>query len=115
VQHVRSRSPAARARRRSTRLERDDIGGLSAIDDTERTVLRFATEVVRDVARLAGDVRRARAPVTTQEVVELVITVGYYMLIARCSRRPASISIRRRARRSSTRRAEASRAVVMSR
>ena len=82
VQHVPIALACGASRAQIDALERGDIEA-SCFDQTERTVLRFATEVVRDVRASQATFDELASLVTTQEVVELVVTVGYYMLIAR--------------------------------
>ena len=59
-------------------------GMLSALGHTERAVLLFTTEVVRDVrasdealAAVAG------AGLSPREIVELLLVIGQYMMVAR--------------------------------
>jgi alkylhydroperoxidase family enzyme len=82
VQHV----PIARAVGASAAqveaLERDDVEA-DAFDAVERAVLRFTTEVVRDVRASERTFTEIAALLTPQEVVELLLTIGYYMMIAR--------------------------------
>jgi alkylhydroperoxidase family enzyme len=63
-------------------LERGQADG-DAFDATEKLVLRFATEIVRDVRASDGTLGEVRGRFSPQEVVELVLAVGYYMMIAR--------------------------------
>jgi alkylhydroperoxidase family enzyme len=52
-------------------------------DATEQLVLEFATEVIRDVRASDETFARLQAAFTPQEIVELLLAVGFYMLIAR--------------------------------
>ncbi|OFV89250.1 MAG: hypothetical protein A3J75_08615 [Acidobacteria bacterium RBG_16_68_9] len=63
-------------------LERGDAGAPS-FNTRERLVLRFTTEVVRDVR--ASDAVMVEMPTcfTPQEIVELILAIGFYMLMAR--------------------------------
>jgi alkylhydroperoxidase family enzyme len=63
-------------------LERGD-GEAGCFDDEEKLVLRFTTEVVRDVRASDATFAEVAARFSPQEVVELVLAVGYYMMIAR--------------------------------
>jgi len=82
VQHV----PIARAtgatEAQVAALERDDVTA-DCFDDLERTVLRFTTEVVRDVRASDGAFDAVARRLSAREVVELILTIGYYMMIAR--------------------------------
>src|SRR6266436_5238791 len=49
----------------------------------ERLALRFTTEVVRDVRASEATFAELARRLSAQEIVELIITVGYYMMIAR--------------------------------
>ena len=63
-------------------LERGDIAA-DAFDPLERAVLRFTTEVVRDVRASEATFAALAQHLSAQEIVELIVTVGYYMMIAR--------------------------------
>ena len=63
-------------------LERGDIAA-DVFDSLERVVLRFTTEVVRDVRASEATFAELAQRLSAQEIVELIITVGYYMMIAR--------------------------------
>jgi alkylhydroperoxidase family enzyme len=52
-------------------------------DDLDRLVLRFTTELVEDVRVSEVTFAEAASRLSAQEVVELIVAVGYYMLIAR--------------------------------
>ena len=63
-------------------LERDDIVA-SCFAPDEQTVLQFTSELVRDVRpteRVFAEVAQRFSP---QEIVELILTIGYYMMLAR--------------------------------
>lgn len=82
VQHVPIALATGATQAQIDALERGDIEA-SAFDATEKTVLRFATEVLRDVRASEATFDELARVVSTQEVVEVIVTVGYYMLIAR--------------------------------
>ena len=63
-------------------LERGDADA-ACFDELERLVLRFTTEVVRDVRASQATFDALLARLSAQEMVELVLAVGYYMMIAR--------------------------------
>jgi alkylhydroperoxidase family enzyme len=52
-------------------------------DPVERAVLRFTTEVVRDVRASDATFAEAARHLSAREIVELILTTGYYMTIAR--------------------------------
>jgi alkylhydroperoxidase family enzyme len=63
-------------------LERGDVeAGCFAV--LERLVLRFTTEVVRDVRASEATFAALAEQLPPRQVVELVLAIGYYMLIAR--------------------------------
>lgn len=66
-------------------LEADDVGA-PCFDERERVVLAATTELVRDAD--VGDATYAAltAHLSTREFVELVLAVGFYMLMARVMR-----------------------------
>jgi len=82
VQHVPIALATGATRAQIDALEKDDIAA-ACFDPLERTALRFATEVVRDVRASETTFNELQRLVTPQEIVELIVTVGYYMLIAR--------------------------------
>jgi alkylhydroperoxidase family enzyme len=63
-------------------LERQDAKAAS-FDDRDRMVLDFTTEMVREVRVSDAVFERAKGQLSPQEVVELSLAVGYYMMIAR--------------------------------
>jgi len=63
-------------------IERGDAEA-SCFDDAERTALRFATDVLRNVRASDGTFAVAAQLFSPREIVELILTVGYYMTIAR--------------------------------
>ena len=63
-------------------LGRGDVEA-PCFDDKERLMLRFTTELVRDVRVSDETFERAKAHFSPREIVELVLTGGYYMMIAR--------------------------------
>ncbi|MGH7820362.1 MAG: carboxymuconolactone decarboxylase family protein [Candidatus Binatia bacterium] len=63
-------------------LEEGDVAA-SCFDDEEKLVLRFTTECLRDVKVSDATFAAAAKRWSHQEVVELLLTSGYYMMIAR--------------------------------
>jgi alkylhydroperoxidase family enzyme len=82
VQHV----PIAQATGATTEqvaaIERGDLEA-ACLQADERLVLRFTTEVVRDVRASDATFAALARTFSPQEIVELILTIGYYMLIAR--------------------------------
>ena len=52
-------------------------------DGRERLVLRFTDEVVRDVRAADETFAQMREQFRPREIVELILAIGYYMMIAR--------------------------------
>jgi 4-carboxymuconolactone decarboxylase len=51
--------------------------------DGERLVLAFTTEVVRDVGASQATFDRVAERFSPREVMELILTIGFYMMVAR--------------------------------
>jgi AhpD family alkylhydroperoxidase len=66
-------------------LERGDITA-GCFDATEQLVLQFATEVIDDVGASEATFTTAAEQFSHRELMELVVSIGYYMLIARVMR-----------------------------
>ena len=63
-------------------VENDDLDSAS-LSDAERAVLRFAAEVV-EAPRVSDDTFAAvRQSLSSREIVELLLTVGEYLMLAR--------------------------------
>ena len=54
-----------------------------AFDARERVLLRFSREVIRDVKASEEAVKAMQAHFSTQEIVEVILTCGFYMTMAR--------------------------------
>jgi alkylhydroperoxidase family enzyme len=63
-------------------LERDDTDA-ACFDEAERLVLRFTTEVVRDVRASDTTFAALADRFDARRIVEILLTIGYYMMIAR--------------------------------
>ena len=63
-------------------LRRDDITA-SCFNATEQLMLRFTTEVVRDVRATDEVFAQMTQRFSPQEIVELIFAIGFYMTIAR--------------------------------
>ena len=55
----------------------------ACFDETDRLVLRFTEETVRDVRVSDATLAAATARFSRREIVELILTVGFYMMVAR--------------------------------
>jgi alkylhydroperoxidase family enzyme len=82
TQHVPLAEALGASQEQIAALERGDVSA-SCFDDDERLVLDFTTEVVRDVRPRDETFDRFLGRFSPREVVELVLAVGYYMMIAR--------------------------------
>lgn len=60
-----------------------DLLDAAVFDERERTVLAFVTEVVHDVGCSDATYSRTAAFLSERELAELVLAVGFYMLVAR--------------------------------
>jgi alkylhydroperoxidase family enzyme len=63
-------------------IERGDLDAES-LAPADRAALRFTTEVVRDVRASDGALDAVREHLSPREVVELLLVIGQYMLVAR--------------------------------
>jgi alkylhydroperoxidase family enzyme len=80
TQHV----PIARAVGASdAEISAMEHGASDGLDTKARAVVRFTEECVRDVRVSDGTFAEARKHLGEQEVAELVLAIGYYMLVAR--------------------------------
>jgi alkylhydroperoxidase family enzyme len=55
----------------------------ACFDARERLVLRFTDEVVRDVRASDDTFAQMKKQFSAREIVELILAIGYYMMIAR--------------------------------
>jgi len=63
-------------------LDRGDADA-DCFDADERLVLRFTTEVLRDVRASDATFAAMKARFSAQEIVELILAIGFYMSVAR--------------------------------
>jgi alkylhydroperoxidase family enzyme len=82
VQHVPIAQATGASEAQVAAIERGEIDA-TCFDTLERVVLRFTTEVVRDVRASDATFAELAGRVSAREVVELTLTIGYYMMIAR--------------------------------
>ena len=81
VQHVPIALATGASEAQVAALERGDIE--TAFDELERTVLRFTTEVVKHVRASDETFAAVARLLPPRQIVELLLTIGYYMMIAR--------------------------------
>jgi alkylhydroperoxidase family enzyme len=82
VQHVPIAKAAGANDAQIEALSRDDAKA-PCFDETERLVLQFTDEVVRDVGASDATFRALAAQLSPRELVELVLAIGFYMTVAR--------------------------------
>jgi len=82
LQHVSLAMLMGATRSQVDTIEKGDIHA-GCFDEVEQLVLEFATEVMYEVRCSDPSLARMRAHFSPQEIVELVIAIGYYMMIAR--------------------------------
>jgi 4-carboxymuconolactone decarboxylase len=82
TQHVPIAEASGASREQIEALGRGAIDA-PCFDTLERIVLRFTTEVVQDVRASEPTFAELTMRLSPREVVELLLAVGYYMLIAR--------------------------------
>jgi 4-carboxymuconolactone decarboxylase len=82
VQHVPIAQAVGATDEHVAALERDDIEAPCFSDD-QRVVLRFTTEVVRNAQASDETLERLSQTLTPREIVELLMVIGQYMMVAR--------------------------------
>jgi len=82
VQHVPIAEAAGCARAKIDAIENGNFEA-SCFDDRERTLLRFARQVIENVRAEEEIVGAANQYFSPQEVVEIIVTCGFYMMLAR--------------------------------
>lgn len=82
VQHVPIAHATGATEAQVAAIERGETEA-ACFDTLERVVLRFTTEVLRDVRASDATFTELAGLLSAREVVELILTVGYYMMIAR--------------------------------
>ncbi len=81
-QHERIAREAGMAEEKIAAL-RDATAGAPAFNDTEKAVLRFTDDVVRNVRASDKNLKAVHAFLSPGAVVELTLTIGYYMMVCR--------------------------------
>ncbi|HSD11861.1 MAG TPA: carboxymuconolactone decarboxylase family protein [Candidatus Binatia bacterium] len=82
VQHVSLAMLMGVTRLQVDAIERDEIHA-PCFDEAERLVLELATELTRGVRGSEATFERLRERFSPQEIVELILAVGYYMMVSR--------------------------------
>jgi alkylhydroperoxidase family enzyme len=82
VQHVPIAKMTGATDEQIAALDCDDVTA-ACFDAIEKLVLRFTTEVVRDVRAADATFAEMKSHFSSQEIVELILAVGFYMTMAR--------------------------------
>lgn len=82
VQHVPIAKAVGASDAQIAALERGDPTA-ECFDELERAVLRFTAEVVRDVGCSQATFEAVAKHLSSREIVELVLAIGFYMTVAR--------------------------------
>ena len=82
VQHVAIARAVGAGADQVSALERDDPEA-GCFSEDQRLVLRFTTEVVRDARASDETFESLRALLSPREIVELLMVIGQYMMVAR--------------------------------
>ena len=82
TQHVPIAEACAITRAQIEALERGETAA-ECFDARERAILAFSTELVRDVQVSEQTFRDLAAHLDAREIVETIVTVGFYMTVAR--------------------------------
>ena len=85
VQHVGIAEAAGASRDQIDALARRETSA-SCFDETEQLVLRFTDEVVRDAEASEATTAAMQKKFSSQEIVELIVAIGFYMMMARLMR-----------------------------
>ena len=85
VQHVPIALAVGAGEEQIAAVDRGDLDD-SSLGELDRAALRFATEVVRDVRASDETFAALREHLSPREVVELLLVIGQYMLVARVAR-----------------------------
>lgn len=82
VQHVPIAEASGCRKEQIEALERGDFAA-ACFDAREKVLLRFAEDVIRNVAASEDNVQAASEHFSPQEIVEIILTCGFYMTMAR--------------------------------
>jgi alkylhydroperoxidase family enzyme len=81
-QHVPLAKAAGASDAQIQALERSAVDA-DCFDPTERLVLRFTSELVEGVKASEATFTEMRSRFSAQEIVELIVAIGFYMMMAR--------------------------------
>jgi alkylhydroperoxidase family enzyme len=82
VQHVPIAKMVGATDEEIAAIDRGEIDA-GSLDADARLVLRFTTEVVRDAKASDATFTQTKARFSAQEIVELILAIGFYMTMAR--------------------------------
>ncbi|HYC55397.1 MAG TPA: carboxymuconolactone decarboxylase family protein [Candidatus Binatia bacterium] len=82
IQHVPIAIACGASQEQVDALERDDLSA-ACFDDTERRYLAFVSESIRDTRVSDATFAAAAQKFSTRELVETLLTIGYYQMLAR--------------------------------
>jgi alkylhydroperoxidase family enzyme len=82
VQHVPIGAAVGVTPEQIAALDHGDVNA-ACFDAEDRAVLRFTTEVVREVKASDAAFREVQKHFDPRRIMELILTIGYYMIIAR--------------------------------
>ena len=82
VQHVPIAEAAGCTRAKIEAIENGNFEA-SSFDDREQALLRFARQVIEDVRADEDTVKAANRYFSPQELVEIIVTCGFYMMLTR--------------------------------
>jgi alkylhydroperoxidase family enzyme len=82
VQHVPIAEAVGASHEQIAALERGETDAV-CFDERDKAILRFTTEVVRDVKASDASFSAVKRHLGAREIVELILTIGYYMIVAR--------------------------------
>lgn len=82
VQHVPIAIGTGATEAQVAALQRDDAKA-DCFDETEKAVLQFTDEVLRDVGASDATFERLSKLLSAREIVELILAIGFYMTVAR--------------------------------
>jgi alkylhydroperoxidase family enzyme len=82
VQHVPIAETAGCRKEQIDAIEKSDIAA-ACFDAREKALLAFAADVIRNVAASEDKVKAASEHFSPKEIVEIILTCGFYMMMAR--------------------------------
>ena len=82
VQHVPIAEAAGCRKQQIAAIEAGSLDD-ACFDDREKVLLRFANEVIENVRAREETVQAAGRYFSPQEIVEIILTCGFYMMLAR--------------------------------